>query len=261
MSAFALTAGKGKTRMKEASGSGDPNCEDKPQKPDPGAPAYQVVSCRNMTMAAFANILRGYGWGSYLPDPVVDQTGLSGTWDFELKWTPRNRLAQAGADGITLFDAVDKQLGLKLEPRKAPLPVVIVDSVNEKPTPNDPGVITKIPPAPPTEFEVATLKLSPPDARGQNGRVQNGRVDLRNFTLKQMIQAAWELPNNDEMIAGLPKSGDSVRYDLQAKVVTSGPGNAEDLDDDTLRLMLKNLLIDRFGSSHILRTGRSARIR
>ena len=76
--------------------------------------------------------MRGYGGGTYLADPVVDQTGLSGAWDFDLKFTPRNRLAQAGSDGISLFDAVDKQLGLKLEAKKAPLAVLIVDSVNRE---------------------------------------------------------------------------------------------------------------------------------
>jgi len=252
MPAFVLSPGKGKTKMKEAAGSGEPECQDKPQSQDPGAPPYQAISCRNMTMEVFVNVLRGYGYATYFPDPVVDQTGLAGAWDFELKWTPRNRLAQAGSDAITIYDAVDKQLGLKLEPQKAPLNVVIVDSVNEKPTPNDPGVAAKIPPPPPKEFEVATIKLSAPDARGQNGRIQNGRVDARNFTLKQLIQFAWELPNSDEMIQGLPKSGDTVHYDLLAKIATSGPGSAQDIDEDTLRLMLRNLLIERFAmKSHM----------
>src|SRR5205085_1052228 len=96
--------------------------------------------------------------GTYLPDPVVDRTALAGAWDFDLKWTPRNRIAQAGSDAITLFDALDKQLGLKLEPQKLPLPVLLVDSVNQTPTPNAPDVASKIPPPPPAEFEVATIK-------------------------------------------------------------------------------------------------------
>src|SRR5579872_629848 len=247
MPAFALSAGKGMPKMKQASGSGDPGCQGVPQNPAPGAIPYQVVSCHGVTMASFADILRGFGYGSYLPDPVVDQTGLSGAWDFELKWTARNRLAQAGPDGISLLDAVDKQLGLKLEAKKAPLPVLIVDSVNQTPTPNDPGVTTKIPPAPPTEFEVANVKPSSPDATQQNGRMQNGRLDLQYFTLKQLIQAAWDLSNNDDMIVGLPKSAESAHYDVLAKVATSGPANAQDIDDDTLLLMLRSLLIERFG--------------
>ena len=248
MPAFLLTAAKGKTKMKQATGSGDPDCKDVQQNSGPGGPPYQEISCHNMTMEVFSNVLRGYGWGTYFPDPVVDQTGLTGTWDFDLKWTPRNRLAQAGADGISLFDAVDKQLGLKLEAQKAPLSVLIVDRVNQTPTPNAPGVEAKIPPPPPAEFEVATIKPSPPDARGQNGRIQNGRVEAHNFTLKQLIQFGWDITgNSDELIAGLPKSADSVHYDLLAKVATSGPSTAQDIDEDALRLMLRNFLIERFG--------------
>ena len=233
--------------MKQASGSGETGCKGVPQNPAPGAVPYQVVSCQNVTMAALADMLTRFGRGSYLADPVVDQTGLNGAWDLELKWTPRNRLAQAGPDGIGLLEAVDKQLGLKLEAKKSPMPVLIVDSVNQKPTPNDPDLTAKIPPPPPTEFEVASIKPSPPDARGQNGRMQNGRLDLENFTLKQMIRIAWDLNDNDEMIVGLPKSADSNHYDLIAKVATSRSQNAEDIDFDTLQVMLRGLLGDRFG--------------
>jgi uncharacterized protein (TIGR03435 family) len=246
MPAFVLTAGKGKPKMKQASGA-ETGCKDVPQNPASGTVPYQMISCHSMTMEMLAGLLRQIGFGTYFPDPVVDKTGLTGEWDFDLKWTARNRLAQAGSDGITLFDAVEKQLGLKLEPQKAPLPVLIVDSVNEKPTPNAPGVETKIPPAPPTEFEVATIKLSSPDAKGQNGRMQNGRLDLQNFTLKRLIQIAWGLNNNDEMIVGLPKSADSTHYDVLAKVATSGPEKAADIDDDTLLLMLRGFLGERFG--------------
>jgi uncharacterized protein (TIGR03435 family) len=199
-----------------------------------------------MTMEVFAQVLQGYGGGTYLADPVVDKTGLTGQWDFELKWTPRNRLAQAGSDGITLFDAVDKQLGLKLDPQKLPLPVLFVDSVNQTPTPNAPGVAATIPSPPPAEFEVAIIKPSSPTARGQNGRLQNGRVDIENFPLKQLIQISWQLNNNDEMIAGLPKSADTNRYDITAKVASAGPVNAQDIDFDTLTMMLQKLLIERF---------------
>ncbi len=49
------------------------------------------------------------------------------------------------------------------------------------------------------------------------------------------------------MIAGIPKSADSVHYDVVAKVATSGSVNAQDVDFDTLRLMLQRLLSERFG--------------
>jgi uncharacterized protein (TIGR03435 family) len=246
MPAFALSAGKGGPKMKQASGSDDTGCKGVPQNAAGGAVPYQVISCHNVTMEAFANTLRDMA-GGYVPDPVVDKTGLTGAWDFDLKWTGRNRLAQAGADGITLADAVDKQLGLKLEAQKLPLPVLYVETVNQKPTPNAPGVESKIPPPPPTEFEVATIKPSAPDARGQNGRISNGRLDIQNFTLRQLISIAWDLSQNDEMIAGLPKSADTNHYDIAAKAITVGPANAEDIDFDTLQIMLRGLLGERFG--------------
>jgi uncharacterized protein (TIGR03435 family) len=246
MPAFALLVSNGKPKMKEASGSGEPGCQNVPQDPAPGTVPYQIISCHNMTMEAFADILRNWTGGTYLPDPVVDRTALKGAWDFDLKWTARNRLAQAGGDGISLFDAVDKQLGLKLDAQKLPLPVLVVDSVNQKPTPNAPEVAAKIPPPPPTEFEVATIKLSAPNARGQQGRMQNGRLDLQNFTLKQLILLAWDLGNNEEMVVGVPKSAESAHYDVVGKVATSGPLNPEDVDFDTLQLMLRALIADRW---------------
>jgi uncharacterized protein (TIGR03435 family) len=244
MPAYALTVGKDKPKMKPAASGDKPDCQN--VQNGGGPEPYQVISCRNMTMEVFAQVLRGWGGGTYLADPVVDKTGLTGAWDFELKWTPRNRLAQAGSDGITLFDAVDKQLGLKLDAQKLPLPVLLVDSVNQKPTPNPTGVADTIPSPPPAEFEVAIIKPSSPTARGQNGRLQNGRVDIENFPLKQLIQISWQLNNNDEMIAGLPKSAEDNRYDITAKAVSAGPVNAQDIDFDTLTMMLQKLLIERF---------------
>ncbi|HVQ63141.1 MAG TPA: TIGR03435 family protein [Terriglobia bacterium] len=246
MPAFVLSAGKTKPNMKEATETGDPGgCQGQPQNPAPGTVPYQVVSCHNMTMAMFADELRNFGGGTYISDPVVDQTGLKGAWNFDLKWTARNRLAQAGADAITLFDAIDKQLGLKLEAQNAPLPVLVVDSVNQKPTPTPPGM--KIPEPLPAEFEVATIKPTAPGVTGQNGRLQNGRLDLQNFTLKQMIQLAWELGNNDEFLVGLPKSAESEHWDVAGKAVSAGTSDGQDIDFDTLRLMLQGLLAERFG--------------
>ena len=87
---------------------------------------------------------------AYLTSTVLDSTDLKGKWDFAIKWTGKGALALAGADGNTILDAVDKQLGLKLEAQKIATPVIVVDSVNQKPTDNPPGVVTKLPhPRPP----------------------------------------------------------------------------------------------------------------
>ncbi len=123
---FLLTSGKGKAKLKEADGSGETGCSAHLQKGD-GTVPYLVATCRNMTMEAFSETLRGLD-SRYLTSPVADQTGLGGAWDFDLKWTDKRSLPYAGADGVTLFDAVDRQLGLKLAKGKLPMPVLVVDA-------------------------------------------------------------------------------------------------------------------------------------
>ncbi len=95
--------------------------------------------------------------------PFIDSTGLKEAYDFDIKWTPAQLLAQAGRDGISIFDAVDKQLGLKFALETAPRPVLIVDSVNETPTPNPPDLAKRMPPLPPPQFDVAVIKPAKPD--------------------------------------------------------------------------------------------------
>ena len=85
---------------------------------------------------------------------------MKGTWDIDLKFTPRQLLANIGSEAISIFDAVDSQLGMKLDLQKIPTPVIVVDSVNQKPTDNPPGVTTSLPPVAPPEFEVANITPS-----------------------------------------------------------------------------------------------------
>ena len=120
MPAYVLTVGKGKPRIKESDDSVPAACGPGPKLPDPppGGIANISVTCHNMTMDKFAENLHQMA-GGYLASPVVDQTGLKGFWDIDIKWTGRGNLQKAGADGISIFDAVDKQLGMKLEMAEA----------------------------------------------------------------------------------------------------------------------------------------------
>jgi len=61
---------------------------------------------------------------------VVDATGLTGVYDLELKWTPDQPPGANGAptDRGPLFTAIQEQLGLRLEPRQAPLDVFVIES-------------------------------------------------------------------------------------------------------------------------------------
>jgi uncharacterized protein (TIGR03435 family) len=67
--------------------------------------------------------------------PVVNSTGLAGTFDFTLDWTPDDSPVD-GATGPSIFTAIQKQLGLKLEPRKIPVEVWVVDHAERAPVDN-----------------------------------------------------------------------------------------------------------------------------
>jgi uncharacterized protein (TIGR03435 family) len=232
--------------MKEASG-GAGTCDQVPNQQN-GATILAGVACRSITMEDFVGQLRFMAGGYTNNGVIVDSTGLKGAWDFELRWTPRGQLGAAGADGVSFFSAVEQQLGLKLEAKQVPTAVLVVDTVNQKPTDNPSGVAQNLPSPPPAEFDVADIKLSPPDAT-PNGRLQpGGRIDFQGITLKLMIQLAWDLTNDDELLAGGPKWLDTTKYSLVARSSTSvtGSGTNMAVDIDDLRLMLQALLKQRF---------------
>jgi uncharacterized protein (TIGR03435 family) len=64
--------------------------------------------------------------------PVVDRTGLTGRFDFTLTWAPEG---STDTNAPSIFTAVQEQLGLKLEPARGPVDVLVVDSA-ERPTPD-----------------------------------------------------------------------------------------------------------------------------
>ena len=204
-----------------------------------------------MTMDSFASFLHQIGGGTgYFTQPAVDKTGLKGTYDFELKWHSKPVFEQVGADGISLFDALEKQLGLKLTLETSPQHVWLVDTVNRKPTPNAADVDQKLPPPPPAVFEVATIKPSPPDERSF-ARINGNQVNAQALPLKFMVTFAWDLnPNSNDDIVGAPKWLNDDKFDILAKVAAEGPAKsgpqAETIDIEDLREMLKALVIERF---------------
>jgi uncharacterized protein (TIGR03435 family) len=128
-----------------------------------------------------------------------------------------------------------------LEQKQNPTPVIVVDSVNEKPTDNPPDLAErlKIPP-PPTEFEVAALVPTDPDARMFRTQIQpGGRVNIQGMPLKILVQQAWNLRN--DMLVGAPSWMETDRYDIVAKVSSSEP-----IDMDAVWPLVRKLLTDRF---------------
>jgi uncharacterized protein (TIGR03435 family) len=253
LTAYALRAGK-RPQMKPAGESERPEgCQFTPPPPSappaPGTPfpaPLFAFACTNMTMAAFAEALHTtiFAAPQYLNDRlVVDQTDLKGAWDFDLKLTPRGLVGPQGPipGSITLFEALDK-LGLRLDPVEVPVPVIVVDKVNRKPTPNPPNVAEGLHEGPlPTEFEVAEIKPAGPNSRFGGIQIQaGGRVNVAGMPLKFLIQQAWDV--NDDTLVGMLPWMDTDRYDIIAKAGIEGFG----LDVETLWSLFRALLVERF---------------
>jgi len=147
VTAYAVLPPKGELKLKKADPSERAGC-----RPDPSAiPAntggvpMQAGTCTNTTIEELVRILPQVA-GAYFDHPVVDNTGLQGSWSFTFYWSPRQALEQprpaadpaaAGAavdpGGITIFQAMEKQLGLKVEKGTYQVPVIVIDSMEQKP--------------------------------------------------------------------------------------------------------------------------------
>ncbi len=91
---------------------------------------------RDMPIAFLAKSLGPQG---NFDRPIVDRTGLSGNFDFVIEWTPRydGALPEGidGPPGPSFQEAMKQQLGLKLEPQKAPVEILVIDHI-ERPADN-----------------------------------------------------------------------------------------------------------------------------
>jgi uncharacterized protein (TIGR03435 family) len=77
------------------------------------------------------------GLGNILRQPVVDETHMQGRYNVVLTYAPdRAPDVSAVGDGPSIFTAVEEQLGLKLEARKVPVDVLVVDRCEKMPTEN-----------------------------------------------------------------------------------------------------------------------------
>ena len=126
---YALIVAKGGPKFKASSPDADPTVH---VTCNPCSSNYVVTMPRG-TMEDLARHLSGAGGR-----PVVDQTGLAGTFDIKLTYKPeytRSSGAEPDLNLISVFTAVQDQLGLKLEPSKAPIEMLVVDHV-EKPSEN-----------------------------------------------------------------------------------------------------------------------------
>jgi len=124
--AYALVVGRTGIKMKEsetAATGAKPTISVGPNR-------FKAVG---MPMQMLANTL-----SRYLGRLVVDETGLKGSYDVTLEWTPDMPPAGAAvpgnepppADSLSLFTAVQEQLGLKLDSKKAPVHMFVIDRLD-----------------------------------------------------------------------------------------------------------------------------------
>jgi uncharacterized protein (TIGR03435 family) len=159
VSAYALLAGD--VRMTKADPAARTRCY---QGVPPGAkdprqanPTRRgLMTCQNATMKYFAQLLPAVAGSGYVQNPIAEMTGLEGGWDFTLNWSaielfrpPDTGGASAANTGpaglpvaslpngaISLPEAVDTQLGLKLQMGRHPASVLIIDQISEQPIEN-----------------------------------------------------------------------------------------------------------------------------
>jgi len=126
MSVLALVVAKGGSKLKAAE-FGNSNTSMSPGK----------LTAKAVPLLNVAEIL-----SRHLNQPVLNMTGLQGVYDFTLEWGPEPKGGAAAAGeparelGPSLFTALQEQLGLKLEPRKAPIELLVVDRAEKVPVGN-----------------------------------------------------------------------------------------------------------------------------
>jgi uncharacterized protein (TIGR03435 family) len=122
----------------------------------PGSPAGakppqfpQLFTCQNVSMQQFGQLLPQIASG-YTRVNALDKTGLQGGFDFTLNFSPIDQVLGARAEvgaantgaaldptgALSLQDAVRRQLGIRLEDTRLPVPVLVIDSISEKPLDN-----------------------------------------------------------------------------------------------------------------------------
>jgi uncharacterized protein (TIGR03435 family) len=131
MPVYFLVVGKNGPKLPEA--KPDPNGPNNAHWGGPGMRDGIInVTAHNMTTEGLTNYLRGE-----MSRPVLDKTGLTGTYEFTLKYTPDTAAPPqpGGADAPFLLTAVQEQLGLKLESGKGPVEIIVIDHI-ERPSGN-----------------------------------------------------------------------------------------------------------------------------
>ncbi len=127
LSVYLLTVAKGGPKLEKS--KSDPDALG--DASGHGVGSAQYMKFTNESMSDFAHVLQIMSGDK----PVIDQTNLQGRYDFTLLWTPDVIRSTDPNPPPGLFTAVREQLGLKLEPARAPADVLVIDASN-RPTQN-----------------------------------------------------------------------------------------------------------------------------
>jgi len=117
MSGYALVVAKGGPKLKKA---GDSARE--------GYIFFDGLRGESISMSSLAAML-----ASWVKQPVVDKTGITGDYEINLKFAPSET---TDSSYPSVFTAVQEQLGLKLEPQKVPVEMLVIDHLEKMPTEN-----------------------------------------------------------------------------------------------------------------------------
>jgi uncharacterized protein (TIGR03435 family) len=143
--AMVLEVAKGGPKLTESPVIPDERNADPNQRPQSGTSSTdRSLTVMRLGMDGLADAL-----GQILHQYVQNATGLKGIYDFKLEWTPDEVRTAAGstyagkadagtqddASGVSIYTALEEQLGLKLTSRKIPVQVLVIDSI-EKPSEN-----------------------------------------------------------------------------------------------------------------------------
>jgi uncharacterized protein (TIGR03435 family) len=121
MPVYALVVGKNGPKMKENKSEGATEI---------GGGVGEGINFERAGMGQLAGALR-----QVVDLPVIDETGLKGLYDFKLTFK-REATAADPSDAPSIFTALQEQLGLKLESKRAPVDIIVVDKAEKTPIEN-----------------------------------------------------------------------------------------------------------------------------
>lgn len=131
---YALETGKGAPKMKESpeGATGAARCVRSFAEREG---ATLAAECTRMTSADIAQQAMALAPGYFRDAPIVDLTGLKGVYDFKLEWITAAE-DRNGSPGPSMIRAIEEQLGLRMERRRQPVELLVIDNLDRKPTDN-----------------------------------------------------------------------------------------------------------------------------